>query len=197
MIDDLQHEERVYGVTYDPETGRILMSFRCTPDQVDGQAALRPNSMILLTGFEVDANFYGVEDGQLVTLEPTVDLQAIRAEAVVDLERAAEAARCRFVTPGSAKAMVYMEKRAEAELVVAADNPEDLSAAVVPLIAREAQNSGVSKLDVAVVVLTMAELWRTVAPVIEELCANAKGAIQNAETPDEVYQAADVVWPAP
>ncbi|WP_326894414.1 hypothetical protein U8P73_36655 (plasmid) [Rhizobium beringeri] len=74
-------------------------------------------------------------------------LTAIKAELKANVDVQAGELRGLYITTIPGQDMVYMEKRIEAELVVAdPDLGETLAAAEIPHIAREAVASGVSRL---------------------------------------------------
>jgi hypothetical protein len=122
-------------------------------------------------------------------------LTAIKAELKAKVDLQAGQVRSLYITTIPGQDMVYMEKRIEAELVVA--DPalgETLPAAEIPHIAREAIASGVSRFDKAVEILTIANLWKQISPMIEERRLSVKSAIDAATTVAEARNAADADW---
>lgn len=122
------------------------------------------------------------------------NLTPLKAAAKVKIDAEAEAVRGQFITLGSGQAMVYMEKRLEAEDVCA--NPAMNDWAAVPHIGREAELSGISLLDQAAIILTMAEHWKGVSSMIEKIRLAAKNAVDAATNPAEIETAAAVDWSA-
>lgn len=118
------------------------------------------------------------------------DLAHERVHAKKHIDEDAELVRSLFITPGSGQALVYQQKRAEAELV--SSDPE-INPALVPHIAREADLNGISLLDQAAIVLTMAHQWTEISSMIEERRLAAKAAIDAARTPAEI-EAVIVDW---
>ncbi|QWY83012.1 hypothetical protein [Rhizobium phage RHph_X66] len=124
-----------------------------------------------------------------------VGLATIKAELKAKIDLQAGQLRSLYITTIPGQDMVYMEKRIEAELVVA--DPalgETLTAAEIPHIAREASASGVSRFDKAVEILTIANLWKQIFPMIEERRLSVKSAIDAAVTVAEARAAADADW---
>lgn len=124
-----------------------------------------------------------------------VGLATIKAELKAKIDLQAGQLRSLYITTIPGQDMVYMEKRIEAELVVA--DPalgETLAAAEIPHIAREASASGVSRFDKAVEILTIANLWKQISPMIEERRLSVKSAIDAAVTVAEARAAADADW---
>jgi hypothetical protein len=120
---------------------------------------------------------------------PTVeDREAVKAA----IDTAAEAARCRFITPGAGQSMVYLEKRAEAERYVASGGTGDypiLSASV----GIEAENLA----GVVALVRATAAGWTALAATIETRRLGAKKAVDQAEAWEAIEAAAAIGWPAP
>ncbi|QNG62644.1 hypothetical protein B1VFA_109 [Rhizobium phage B1VFA] len=124
-----------------------------------------------------------------------VGLAAIKAELKAKVDVQAGQLRSLYITTIPGQDMVYMEKRIEAELVVA--DPalgETLAVAEIPHVAREAAASGVSRFDKAVEILTIANLWKQIFPMIEERRLSVKSAIDAAATVAEARAAADADW---
>jgi hypothetical protein len=97
-------------------------------------------------------------------LRLTKDLTPLRTAAEQEIDATAEAVRGLFITSGSGQSMVYTQKEKEAELVTA---DPDVSPAIVPHIVLEAQLNGLTLLDQAAIVLTMAHQWRELSSHIE------------------------------
>lgn len=121
------------------------------------------------------------------------DLAPLKDAARAEIDRQAGDVRSRFITVVPGQDMVYQEKRLEAEQVAA--NPE-ISPAAVPHIAAEAALNGVSLLDQAAVVLTMAEQWTMLSALIEARRHAAKAAVDAATTPALIDVATKIDWPS-
>jgi hypothetical protein len=116
-------------------------------------------------------------------LNLTVDMKALKLAAEAQLDGAAETIRGSFITLGSGQAMVYSQKEKEAEMVAA--NP-GITAAEVPHIANEATAAGITLLDQAAIVLTMANKWRDISSRIEIVRLDGKAKMRAATTPAAV-----------
>lgn len=119
------------------------------------------------------------------------NLDAIRDAACSYVDEQAELARRRYVTPGAGQAMVYLQKRQEAEAVCA--NPA-IDPAHVPHIAAEAATYGITLLDQAAVVLTMSEAWAVASTAIEMKRLTTKDAIREATSVFAIDQLKNVDW---
>ena len=121
----------------------------------------------------------------------TKDLTPLKEAAALKIDTEAELARGRYITAGAGQAMVYLEKERQAEAVVA--NP-DIDPTHVALIQVDADIAGSSLFDAAVVVLTLANYWRTVSPAIEDKRMRAKAQVQIATNPAAIDAASNVQW---
>ncbi|MBC2806644.1 hypothetical protein C3Y94_026180 [Rhizobium ruizarguesonis] len=119
------------------------------------------------------------------------DLTPIRAAAASKVDAEAEATRGLYVTLGAGQAMTYIEKERQAQMVTEDPN---INPALVPMVAIDAERYGDSLLDAAAVILTMAQYWRVIGPVIEDRRMSAKDRIATATTPAEIEAAAVVDW---
>ena len=119
-------------------------------------------------------------------------LMALKVFINAEIDKAAELQRLLYITPGAGQSMVYRQKEMEAELVVA--DPQ-IAPALVPHIAAEAVAFDTSLFDCAVVVLTMAQQWRTVSSGIETTRLVAKATVDAAATPEEARAVLEtIVW---
>ncbi|MBD9544240.1 hypothetical protein IB276_32875 [Ensifer sp. ENS04] len=107
------------------------------------------------------------------------------------IDTAAEQERGKYLTLGSGQAMVYDQKRREAEEFIA--NPE-ISDGEIPHLVAEAAKNQISKYDQAVIYLTMRQQWLTISPIIETKRLAAKSAVAAAQTPTEIEQAQIIDW---
>jgi hypothetical protein len=119
------------------------------------------------------------------------DLTPIRAAAIAKIDAAAELARGRYITLGAGQAMTYLEKERQAETVCADPN---INPNLVRLVAIDAERYNVTLLDAAAVILTMAESWRVVGPMIEDKRMVAKDLVAAATTPAAIEAATEIAW---
>lgn len=119
------------------------------------------------------------------------DLTPIRAAAIAKIDAAAELERGKYITLGAGQAMTYLEKERQAETVCADPN---INPNLVRLVAIDAERYNVTLLDAAAVILTMAESWRVVGPLIEDKRMVAKDAVAAATTPAEIEAATEIQW---
>lgn len=89
------------------------------------------------------------------------------------------------MTLGAGQAMTYIEKERQAQMVT----EDHVNPALVPMVAIDAERNGDSLLDAAAVILTMAQYWRFIGPVIEDRRMTAKDRIAAATTPAEIEAA--------
>ena len=122
-----------------------------------------------------------------------VDLEVVKAEAVSKVDRAAEAYRMQFITPGFGQVMTYQQKLVEARAVVADPSVDE---AEIPHIVSEAAATGKTVEAVAQEVVVTFETWQQLSASIEGKRMAAKTAIQAAETAEAISAAADVNWAA-
>lgn len=128
-------------------------------------------------------------------LNLTRNLTLTRIEAWATIDAEAERVRGKFMTLGSGQAMVYDQKRREAETFMA---NQGVSPEEIPHLTTESAMNGISIFDQAVIYLTMSEQWLTVSPMIENLRLAAKAAVGNATNPQEIYEATmNIGWPTP
>src|SRR5690625_2735727 len=130
-------------------------------------------------------------------LELGKDLPTLKAHAKRRIDAEAEQIRLRYVTPGSAQAMVYLVKEAEARACLADPDadPDDypLLAATVGIERNPATGEVAQDVtEVAEIVLAMAGAWAQAAAAIEHTRLAAKAAVEAADTPQAVEAAATV-----
>lgn len=166
-----------------------------------GICAEIPNPVILPNGDQVCGWAPGTSVGGY-TLAPwsmLPDMPAIRERLKSDIDRNAETARMKYVTPGAGQALTYDRKRREAmqaidDLAPTADKYPVLSAS----IGIEVPNTGNAKSDfdaISSIVIGKELQWAALARVIEVLRLSAKKSVDAASTPDEAESAAQVTWP--
>lgn len=119
----------------------------------------------------------------------TKSLEALKAERKALLDSDAEDVRQMFVTPGSAQAFVYAEKRAEADLFFATGRAHPDSH-----LALEAAARGLSESEMASVYLRNSDRWKRISAVIEVARISAKRAVDESSTPETVISASKVDW---
>jgi hypothetical protein len=175
------------------------------PRTIDGE----PNSAIPLDAVEITEaqwRFFLDNsgrcrwiDGAVVEYEPApappVDVKA-QLKTLVDA--AAEAARLRFITPGTGQALVYEAKRTEAARWHAAGEPAEPDAALYPWAAARAATFSMTVAAVLAEWLAQANAWGAVGRAIETLREGANAAIAAAETEEAARAIATaILWPAP
>lgn len=127
----------------------------------------------------------------MARLSLSKNMAALRLAATQAIDIEAEQERGKYLTLGSGQAMVYDQKRREAEEFIS--NPE-ISDGEIPHLVAEAAKNGISKYDQAVIYLTMRQQWLTISPIIETKRLAAKAAVMAAQTPVEVEAARVVDW---
>ncbi len=134
------------------------------------------------TQADLDAFAAGADTGKVLT--------NARIAAKVTVDRLAETARLKYVTPGGAQAMVYRQKYAEA-----LDQLADASK-IGPLLASEAARSNTAAAAVAATWKALADSWLTAAAAIEDVRFNAKEAIEAAADAEAIQAVVDgLTWP--
>lgn len=121
-------------------------------------------------------------------LKLKVNLDPARARAYIQIDSLIEQARQRFVTPGSAQAMVYQQKYEEA-LAFTAD--PQIDPAEVPHIYGEVGITAPTAAEVAQVILNLRSLWRDVSAQLEQLRLGAKKAVEMAISAAAIDQVVD------
>jgi D-alanyl-D-alanine dipeptidase len=162
-------------VVYDAATGRVLRSGTCQDDDLAIQASQAAGEAVM----EITVECIRVAE---------VDLDAVRGSLYAKIDAAAEEVRARFVTPGSAQAMIYLKKEAEARAVVWGQSKP------TPFLDAEAAATGVTVADLAALVVTKAEAWDAKAAQIEALRRAAKAAVAQADNIAAMHTAAQVNW---
>ena len=117
----------------------------------------------------------------LIRVSPFPSIEAAREHAKTEIDRAAEEARLRHITPGSGQAMEYQRalKDAEAFLAGAIEYSEFLQADVD---AGRAANQE----EAAQLVLDTAAQWVAAGAQIRRIRLSAKAAVDNAQAIAEV-----------
>lgn len=118
----------------------------------------------------------------------TLDLSALRAAVIQQIDIQAEQARQVFLTPGAGQAMTYQRKEAEARAWVADHS------APVPFLAAEAAARTVPIAELAAAVIKRADRWTAAGSAIEALRIGAKAAVGNALTLGAIVAARRIEW---
>lgn len=161
----------------DKTTGMILRSGTCTYETLP---YFDPEIETFMEApmFQVPAN--PAFQDPILTAQ---DLEQEKIGATRMIDQFAETVRGRYITLGSGQAMVYQQKRDEAELVAA--NPE-VNTSLVPHIAYEANLNQIPLLDQAAIVLTMSEQWKAISAYIEMARLGAKAQIMTLQSVEEI-----------
>lgn len=126
---------------------------------------------------------------------PALTFGEIKTSALASVDRAAEAARLRWVTPGEVKQAIYTQKAAEADRLAQDADPDP---ADYPLLAPEAAARGLALTEFGAVVRSTRDTWLAVAGQIEASAVTAKAAISAAADAAAVQAILDnLSWPAP
>lgn len=168
------------------DAGNVLSRGK-TGRMADGEAMARRRGCGLYWGV-VPAG-YIIVDGQPAYAPETTPSDALRAELKAEIDTQAGIRRQRYVTAVPGQDMVYAEKRAEAERVIAGATDD------VPHIAAEAAMNGRTLGEQAELVLAMAAQWTAISVAIETARLAAKAAIDAAATQTEA-RAVRANWPA-
>jgi hypothetical protein len=123
------------------------------------------------------------------TAPPIPTLEECRTAALRNVDREAENRRLAYITPGSGQALVYQEKRREAEAAIAAFEAaagEPVNPARFPLLAAELDISGLGLNELAQAVLAKAQDWTAAAAAIEGTRLKAKRDIAAAASAEDV-----------
>lgn len=119
------------------------------------------------------------------------DLAPDRSAAVAKIDDAAEAMRGNFITKGSGQAMVYQQKKLEAEMFMANNEIADNA---IPHIVAEAALNGYTKYQQAYIVLYMADQWKFISTVIESKRLLAKNHVAEAGNAAAIQAATVLDW---
>jgi hypothetical protein len=141
-----------------------------------------------------------LEGDELVPFARSIVLEERKAHALEQVDRHAEQARLRFISPGAGQALEYQATEREARDYLDALTP-DLDD--FPFLAAEVDaihdTSGVRPDPVAIaqMVVGQAQAWAGAGSLIKRLRRAAKMAIENATTVEEVNAATTIAWPEP
>lgn len=126
-----------------------------------------------------------------MTLVLNKGLDDLKKSALKKIDQRAEIIRGYFITEGSGQSMVYRQKEIEATNFIADQN---ITSAEIPHITAEAALFNVSVFEQAVLVLTMAEQWKSISAIIENIRLAAKENVKSAADYKELSAALDVNW---
>lgn len=115
--------------------------------------------------------------------------QKTEAKRLVD--EAAEVARLRYVTTGSAQAMVYLRKETEADAYKLAGYPAVGSPNEYPHLTQEAANTGQTEQQVADLIIATRDLWIEKSALIEGERMGGKKNVDDAADESAVDTARD------
>lgn len=134
-----------------------------------------------------------VADGNIALSSETTTL--VQKRLCDQVDRDAEGLRCRFITPGTGKAMSYQEKLAEARLVL--DDPQAIDVALVPILAAEATARGITVEQAATLVHQTYLAFKSIEAQINANTITSKAAISaasDAPAAQAAYEA--ITWPS-
>ena len=114
-----------------------------------------------------------------VVLNKLAELKAKCEQCCRAIDVRAEEIRALYITPGSGQALVYMEKRREAQLFK--DNPS-VEEALIPHLVREAAIFGMTVAEKSDEILAQSAFWQNKSAEIEEIRLSAKKHVSEAQT---------------
>ena len=127
-------------------------------------------------------------------LELGPSLAELRRQVLNQIDRDAEVARLRFITPGAGQALTYESKRAEALRIATDPTPTE---AHYPFLAVEIGITAATLVDVGALVRARADAWALAGAQIERLRLGAKARVMAATTPVQIREAGQISWPTP
>jgi hypothetical protein len=127
--------------------------------------------------------------------EIRADLAVVKAELLAKIDAEAGRMRARFITVTAGQEMVYLAKQNEALLIVAdAAQGTNVPDSETPHVSAEATADQVTRFEKAVEILTIAQQWAQVSPLIETKRLAAKAAVAAAATAPVARVEAMVNW---
>lgn len=126
-------------------------------------------------------------------------LAQCRAEAISQIDRAAETARLAFITDGAGQALVYRRKSDQARACLAQyDAQNQPPAGMFPALEAEVGITAADVVDVAATVVALEDAWAAIADAIEAIRLGAKRDVGLAPTPNTINNIVSaIVWPTP
>lgn len=138
-------------------------------------------------------------DGENLTPPPALAFDQVKLTTLIQVDQMAEAARQLFISAGAGKAMIYLQKVAEAAgvaAVLAASGTPDPAA--YPILSAEAPARGLSLEQLAGVVMAKRGDWLLAAGAIEAEAVRLKAEITNAGDLSSIATImASAAWPSP
>lgn len=123
-----------------------------------------------------------------VTAARAARLEQAKSEAVEAINAAVGAARARHITVLPAQDMIYMAKEAQARAFLASEDPDD-----APLLVVEVGITAPTLYEVAQTIINLADIWRTLAGLLEGLRLGTIAAV-NAATEASQIDAAIITF---
>jgi hypothetical protein len=120
-----------------------------------------------------------------------IDLDALRAAAVLKVDRSAEAYRMQFITPGFGQVMAYQQKLEEARGKLANSS---IANDKIPHIVAEAEADGMTAIEKAQQIVDTFAAWQHISAGVEAKRMAAKKAVGLAETATAIAAASNVIW---
>jgi len=127
--------------------------------------------------------------------DPVARLAWVKERAKAKVDRDAETARSKYITPGAGQAMEYLATEAEADQVLATPDSMVLPAGMFRFLDAEVAARGGTLREAAIRVMQAAAQWRQVGGAIKALRLATKDQIEAAPTEDAVWALAVVNWP--
>lgn len=140
---------------------------------------------------------YQIEGNRVLRVWQTAarDLATVKAEAKFRIDEAAEAARLKYITPGSGQALEYQEVAREAANYVIDPDPQPSE---YPLLNASVQAGEAADMAAAVALVQARDAaWTAIGAQIRQLRIAAKRAVDAATTTtvEQVAAAEQVTWP--
>jgi hypothetical protein len=122
------------------------------------------------------------------------DVAGLRAAMRAAIDADAERCRLKYLTPGAAQAMVYQQKAAEADALLAADGEPDPGN--YPILAASVGIEADTLTDIAHLVIGTRMAWTVIAAQIEAVRLGAKQALDRTDDPLELRRIRnEAEWP--
>lgn len=156
---------------------------------------VRPEDTLthVVTGFHITDKFVQVWETRERTQEEQIAILAsAKNEALVVIDAVAEQQRLKYITGGSGQAMVYLRKEQEAKEFLADENPN--SEKYPHIYGSVGTTDGSTAQAVAETYLNNAKIWTHISARIETSRRQAKDAVMEATTLQQVSNARNVEW---
>lgn len=190
-------------------SGAVVAVGNCSPDDLFLQAPPEGGARIVLTEDTAPAiraamHRWRLIDGMLVERADAgaPSLAIAKAVALQQVDRAAETARLRFLTPGSGQALEYQATEVEARAYAAAGylefDPETYPFLQAERLAVQAATGALPEAQAtAQAVIAQADAWRQAGSAIKAFRRAAKLRIEAATAQAEIQAALQITWPTP